>query len=57
MPKYRDAEDLRNEKRRPERLEQLGYRVVRWGVREIRERPAMTIQRIRAALDARAGLV
>lgn len=57
MLKYRDREDFRNEKRRQERLEQLGYRVVRWEAREIRERPAMTIQRIRAALDARAGLV
>lgn len=56
MVKYQTPEDLRREKRRQELLERLGYLVVRWEAREIRERPAAVIQRILFALDARSGL-
>jgi very-short-patch-repair endonuclease len=54
MAKYRTPEDLRAEKWRQEVLEQLGYRVVRWGDREIRRSPSQVMGRAAAALQARS---
>lgn len=54
MGKYRTPEDLRAEKWRQELFEQLGYRVVRWGDRDIRRAPAQVMGRIDAAIDARS---
>lgn len=53
MGKYRTPEDLRAEKWRQEVLEQLGYRFVRWGDRDIRRSPAAVLGRLAAAVDAR----
>jgi very-short-patch-repair endonuclease len=55
MAKYRTPEDLRSEKWRQEDLEELGYRVVRWGDRDIRRSPAQVMGRVGAALQVRAG--
>jgi very-short-patch-repair endonuclease len=55
MGKYRTPEDLRAEKLRQEDLEELGYRVVRWGDRDIRRGPAQVMARIGAAIEARTG--
>jgi len=54
MGKYGTPEDLHREKLRQELLEQMGYRVIRWGWADMRERPAAVLRRIEAALDARA---
>ncbi len=53
MGKYRTPEDLRAEKWRQELLEQMGYRVIRWGDRDIRRRPADVMARLQASIDAR----
>lgn len=55
MGKYRTPEDLRAEKWRQEGLEELGYRVVRWGDSDIRRRPAQVMGRVAAAIEARRG--
>ncbi|MGB8022415.1 MAG: DUF559 domain-containing protein [Candidatus Nanopelagicales bacterium] len=55
LGKYRTEADLHREKRRQELLEQMGYRIVRWTYREMRERPNLVLRRIEAALDARRG--
>lgn len=55
MGKYQTPEDLRSEKWRQEDLEELGYRVVRWGDRDIRRSPAQVMGRLGAALEARTG--
>lgn len=55
MGKYRTPEDLRAEKWRQEVLEQLGYRFIRWGDREIRRSPAAVMGRVVAAIDSRTG--
>lgn len=54
MEKYRTPEDLRAEKWRQEVFEQMGYRVVRWGDRDIRRRTAEVMARLQAAIDARS---
>lgn len=53
MGKYRTPEDLRAEKWRQQLFEQLGYRVVRWGDRDIRRSPAQVVGRLAAAIEAR----
>ena len=53
LTKYATATDLHREKLRQEILEQMGYRIVRWSYREMRERPAVVLRRIEAALEAR----
>jgi very-short-patch-repair endonuclease len=53
MMKYKTPEDLRAEKWRQEVLEQLGYRVVRWGDRDIRRAPADVMARLRTSIEAR----
>jgi very-short-patch-repair endonuclease len=54
MQKYRTPEDLRAEKWRQEVFEQMGYRVVRWGDRDIRRRTAEVMARLYAAIDSRS---
>lgn len=54
MAKYRTPEDLKSEKWRQEDLEELGYRVVRWGDRDIRRSPAQVMGRVAAAIEARS---
>lgn len=51
MTKYDDPQALRAEKIRQERLEQAGYRVVRWGWQDITRDTATTIARIRRHLE------
>lgn len=53
MVKYCTGADLLHEKWRQELLEQLGYRVLRWTYRDMRDRPTFVLRRIEAALDAR----
>jgi very-short-patch-repair endonuclease len=55
MGKYRTQDDLTAEKLRQEDLEEMGYRVVRWGDRDIRRSPAQVMGRVGAALQARTG--
>ena len=65
MLKYdgeRNGFALRDEKIRQERLERMGFTVVRWGWDDITRRPSQTVERIRAAMargrrydDRRAG--
>jgi hypothetical protein len=51
MIKYDEtSEALRAEKLRQERLEELGFIVVRWGFADVTERPDLTIARVRSAL-------
>jgi very-short-patch-repair endonuclease len=38
------------EKRRQQRLEALGFAVIRWGFDDIVDRPAQTVARVRSAL-------
>lgn len=52
MAKYDDPEALRAEKRRQERLEQAGFRVVRWSWSDMLRDTAATIWRIRRYLDS-----
>jgi hypothetical protein len=52
--KYQRTEDLVAEKRRQERLERLGFLVVRWMTDEILVRPAGVVYRVRTAIDARS---
>ena len=54
--KYTSREDLVQEKRRQEALEQMGFRIVRWMYSDIRQRPAAVVARIAAALAARGAL-
>jgi hypothetical protein len=50
--KYRENQDaLWREKRRQERLEQLGFRVVRVSWQEVVHEPTRTVQRVRSALE------
>jgi very-short-patch-repair endonuclease len=56
LQKYDMDSALSNEKLRQEALEQLGYRVVRWGMKELRTSPMGVLWRVGAALDARSGL-
>jgi very-short-patch-repair endonuclease len=56
LGKYDRPGALHEEKLRQEALEQLGLRVVRWTHEEMWLRPAVVLERIRRALDARAGL-
>lgn len=51
--KYRSPADLRDEKRRQERLERAGYRVARVLWDDVRHDPSGTAARIRAALGRR----
>jgi very-short-patch-repair endonuclease len=51
MAKYRTIGDIRDEKRRQERLERLGYRVLRVMWDDVMRRPDETVARIRAALS------
>jgi very-short-patch-repair endonuclease len=51
--KYQTPEDLWREKRRQEVLEEMGYRFIRWGDRDVRRSPAQVVGRIAAAIDAR----
>lgn len=53
MSKYRTPDDLRNEKRRQERLERMGFLFVRWDDRDIRRGPAEVMARLRAPIEAR----
>lgn len=50
--KYQSPADLRDEKRRQERLERAGYRVMRVLWDDVRHNPSGTAARIRAALSA-----
>lgn len=56
LEKYDRSGALHEEKLRQEALEQLGFRVVRWTHEEMCQRPTVVLERIRLALDARAGL-
>jgi very-short-patch-repair endonuclease len=56
IQKYDKDSALSNEKLRQEALEQLGYRVVRWGMVTLRTSPMGVLWRIGAALDARSGM-
>jgi very-short-patch-repair endonuclease len=53
MGKYRTPQDLRAEKGRQEVLEAMGYRVVRWGDRDIRRRGAEVMARLHTQIEAR----
>jgi very-short-patch-repair endonuclease len=53
MSKYRSPDVLRNEKRRQERLERMGFLVVRWDDRDIRRGPAEVIARLRSPIESR----
>jgi very-short-patch-repair endonuclease len=55
LAKYATREDLVREKLRQERLEALGFIVIRWTWEEIRRRPASVLARIAAALDMRGA--
>jgi very-short-patch-repair endonuclease len=56
MGKYDEAGDaLRKEKIRQERLERMGFIVMRWGFDDVTDRPAGTVARVRAALDRGAA--
>ena len=55
MGKYQTPEDLVREKRRQEALEQMGYLVIRWDMRELRRNPGAVMERIRAAIEVRTG--
>jgi very-short-patch-repair endonuclease len=52
--KYQRTEDLVAEKRRQERIERLGFLVVRWMTDEILIRPGGVVARVRDAIDARS---
>lgn len=52
MAKYRTPQDLQAEKLRQEALEQMGYRVIRWGDRDIRRAPGQVMGRLMAAIEA-----
>ena len=54
MVKYQTSDDLRNEKRRQERLERMGFLVVRWEDRDIRRAPAEVMARLLAPIEARS---
>jgi very-short-patch-repair endonuclease len=50
--KYTSRDDLYREKRRQERLEELGYRVVRWGWDDAVTHPASMLARLRRRLTS-----
>ena len=43
------------EKRRQESLERLGFRVIRWDMRDIRRHAAELMARLAAAIEGRIG--
>lgn len=51
--KYRTPDDLYREKRRQDRLEQLGYRVVRWGWSDVATDPRPMLSMLRRKLFSR----
>ena len=55
MSERRSPDVLRDEKRRQERMERMGFLVVRWDDRDIRRGPAEVIARLRSPIDPVVG--